>query len=274
MIDEEETFKRFGYRSIDLKPNSGKKIVAVCDVGGEVRELRKCYYHDLCHKCALQKLHKDPDWIINNKNGRKNGKTRRNPEINQFVKENTNKHLCECGCGGYIVILRDHYWSGIPKYIHGHNSCDRTEETQQKIIINLIGHEVKNVTREKISGSLMGHIVTKETRKRLSATQQNIPYDEWEDFARNSPYCPLFNETCRESNREKYDRKCFICGLPEEENITNTDKQKKLSVHHVDMNKQQGCDGIRWKLIPVCIHCHGKLHGDVWIERIKYLLKN
>jgi hypothetical protein len=85
---------------------------------------------------------------------------------------------------------------------------------------------------------------------------------------------PEFNEECRESNREKYDRQCFLCGLLEDENITSSGLQKRLAVHHVDLNKNQGCDGIRWKLIPLCIHCHRMAHTKVWIARIIWLLNN
>lgn len=87
-------------------------------------------------------------------------------------------------------------------------------------------------------------------------------------------YCPKFNEMCRESNREKYDRECFLCGRAEEFNSDRAGKSKRLSVHHIDMNKAQGCNGHEWKLIPVCMQCHGKLHKEPWISRIQYLLQN
>ena len=113
-----------------------------------------------------------------------------------------------------------------------------------------------------------------ESRKHLSATLQHIPYDEWKKFVTNLPYCFAFNKQCKESNRDKYGRKCFLTGLPEEENITSTGKQRKLSVHHVDMNKMQGCNDIRWKLVPICIHYHGKIHNELWKMRIIWLLNN
>lgn len=113
-----------------------------------------------------------------------------------------------------------------------------------------------------------------EYHKKLSAGLQGIPYEEWQGFAKDQPYCPKFNEACRESNREKYDRRCFLTGLPEAENITATGKQQKLSVHHVDMNKQQGCDGYRWRLVPIALGLHGKTHNPTWISRIQYLLEN
>lgn len=134
------------------------------------------------------------------------------------------------------------------------------------------GRHHSDETRNKISKAQIGKIISEESRKKLSATCQGIPYDEWECFAKEQPYCPAFNEACRESNREKYSRRCFICGLPESENRTKTGKIRKLSVHHIDMNKQQGCDGNRWKLIPTCISHHSMVHNDLWKDRIMYLL--
>ena len=108
----------------------------------------------------------------------------------------------------------------------------------------------------------------------ISAQKQGIPYDEWESYACESLYCPLFNNKCRESNRDKYDRRCFLTGLPECENLTKTGKHRKLSVHHVDMDKQQGCNGHRWRLVPLCMNWHGKAHTELWKSRIIWLLEN
>lgn len=52
MIDEEETYRRFGYCSGDLSPGSHKKITAVCDKCGKVREVEKRQYHTLCFLCS------------------------------------------------------------------------------------------------------------------------------------------------------------------------------------------------------------------------------
>jgi hypothetical protein len=108
----------------------------------------------------------------------------------------------------------------------------------------------------------------------VSARHQGISIDDWDGFATNSPYCEKFNESCRESNRDKYDRECFICGKPESKNFTKSGKLRKLSVHHIDMNKQQGCNDNEWKLVPVCLNHHGMLHTELWEARIKYLLRN
>lgn len=133
-------------------------------------------------------------------------------------------------------------------------------------------HSIKS--RKEMSALRMDRRLSDVTRQRVSAGLRGIPYEEWESYACNSPYCPRFNEACKESNREKYGRECFICGLPECENINKNGKQLKLSVHHVDMNKQQGCDGVRWSLIPVCIKHHGPSHNKLWTARIVYLLSS
>lgn len=54
MILEEKTYEKFGYYPSDLKPKSGKKILAACDDCGKVRELGKSYYHALCGSCATK----------------------------------------------------------------------------------------------------------------------------------------------------------------------------------------------------------------------------
>ena len=164
---------------------------------------------------------------------------------------------------------------GDIKTIHEENIRKQTrilsDETRKKISDRRKGIQFSEKHRRKIGDAHKGKIISETTRRKVSAALQGISYDEWEDFAVDSPYCPAFNEACRESNREKYGRRCFICGLPEAENITKTGKQKKLSVHHVDMNKNQGCDGHEWKLVPLCMNHHS--HGVVWTERIKYLLR-
>ena len=115
---------------------------------------------------------------------------------------------------------------------------------------------------------------SEEFRIMLSCRQQGIPIEDFDGFATESPYCEKFNESCRERNRSKYDHECFICGKPESENLTKSGKIRKLSVHHVDMNKQQGCNDTAWQLVPLCLEHHGTAHTPVWEARIQYLLSD
>lgn len=170
-----------------------------------------------------------------------------------------------------------------------------SNETQEKISASLYkhyeDHPMSDETRGRHSAATKRQFEDPAARRKQSAVQkkhykdlvarqkhsaaiQGISYEEWERFATESPYCPAFNEACRESNREKYGRRCFICDLPESDNLDKNGKVRKLSVHHVDLNKMQGCDGHRWKLIPTCMEHHGTTHTSLWISRITYLLRN
>lgn len=54
MINEELTFKKFGYYAKDLAPKSGKRIVVNCSKCGIIREIKKDGYHPLCKSCSLK----------------------------------------------------------------------------------------------------------------------------------------------------------------------------------------------------------------------------
>jgi hypothetical protein len=101
----------------------------------------------------------------------------------------------------------------------------------------------------------------------LSCRTREIPIEDFNGFLKEQKYCKKFNDECRKSNRIKYNNKCFICGKDEKNN------GRKLSVHHVDMNKQQGCNDTEWKLVPLCQSCHARSHNDIWESRIEYLLE-
>jgi hypothetical protein len=70
----------------------------------------------------------------------------------------------------------------------------------------------------------------------------------WRGGKSFEPYCSKFTRELKEDIREHFGRKCYLCQTPE--------NGEKLSIHHVDYNKSQGCEGLRWSLIPLCRHCH------------------
>lgn len=149
-----------------------------------------------------------------------------------------------------------------------------SDSVRDKHVKSAIGRKLSSEQRLRCGNGSRGRIQPDYVKQRISASLQGISYDEWESFAATKNYCPKFDEVCREANRDKYDRRCFICGKLENENLTSTNKVYKLSVHHVDMNKSQGCNGIRWKLIPLCMKHHRMAHTKIWETRIKYLLNN
>ena len=116
----------------------------------------------------------------------------------------------------------------------------------------LPGHKHTEESKRKISEAITGRKHTKEAREKMSAWQQGKNHPNWKGGISYEPYCIKFTWKLKEQIREKYNRKCFLC------NKTEKESKNKLSIHHVDYNKNQGCEEHDWKLIPLCGSCHSK----------------
>jgi hypothetical protein len=313
MIDRAATIEKFGHDPDELKPKSGKRVVAVCDGCGKVRDITKQYYRDLCPPCAMKKCHGTPKAREKNSVAQKK-RYEDHPESREKHSVATKRRFEDPKEREKMSIAQkkryeDHpenraklsvaqkkryedpkeriKQSGATKKYYKDNpkagakngaSIKKYWEEHPKARENMSIVKKKHYkdhpeTIEKLSTSQKKRWEDPKAHEKHSAARQHVPYEKWEAFAVDKPYCPAFNETCRESNREKYGRRCFICDLPEAENKTKTGKVRKLSVHHVDLNRAQGCDGHEWKLIPTCIHHHGMAHTPIWIGRIAYLLR-
>ena len=118
---------------------------------------------------------------------------------------------------------------------------------------------------EKLSSSIIANIcncsepTVLKTLNRFNINKRESPigksgenHPNWKGGISFEPYCSKFNNQLKEQVRDKFNRKCFLCGKPEKDN-----NNRKLHVHHVDYNKGQGC-GYQWSLIPLCESCHAK----------------
>jgi len=85
---------------------------------------------------------------------------------------------------------------------------------------------------------------------RNSRSGENSP--NWQNGRSFLPYCPKFNDELKESIRNRDGRTCVLCGKGE---ILNG---RKLSVHHIDSDKMQGCRGKNWYLCALCISCNSR----------------
>ena len=297
MIDRDATIAKFRYDSDTLSRGSYKKVVAVCEGCGEVRDIQKRSYGDLCMSCACSRYWKDPKarekqsatrkkYFEDPEARKKSGVSQRKRYENPKERENTSaaikKHYEDPKAREKMSVVSKKRWEDPEarekqsatrkKHFEDPKASEKLSVAKKKYFEDHPeAHKKMSVAQKKYAKD---NPISGETRKKMSATQQGIDYEDWVEFAKDKPYCPAFNETCRESNREKYGRRCFICGKHESKNITRAGKQKKLSVHHVDMNKDQGCNGHEWKLIPTCLRHHGTTHTSLWISRITYLLRN
>ncbi len=74
-------------------------------------------------------------------------------------------------------------------------------------------------------------------------------HPNWRGGKSFEPYPSEWNERLRESVRRKDKKTCQLCGMSEKEN------KEKLSVHHIDYNKENN-DILN--LISLCHDCHAK----------------
>ena len=222
-INELRTFKDFGYYSIDLTHGSNRKVWAICQNCKSERILRMSYYvlyNDKCNKC-IRSFIREPFNI-------EYFKSIQNSILNSNIKElqtfeNFGYYSIDLTCMSdkniYVICHKCNRIRIITygQYIRKGNICKSCAHK---------GKFISKDARKKMSIKKLGTSRSLESRKRSSATHQGLLYNEWKSFITKSPYCVLFNDVCKESNRNKYNRQCFICGLPESKNITSTGKYK------------------------------------------------
>ncbi|MCK5022667.1 MAG: hypothetical protein KAS04_00700 [Candidatus Aenigmarchaeota archaeon] len=116
--------------------------------------------------------------------------------------------------------------------------------------------------------------LSEDQKRKISEAQKGEKNHNWKGGYSLEPYCQKFTYKLKEKIREKYNRRCFLCNKNEKGN-GNNNNNRKLSVHHIDYNKMQGCDEHEWKLVPLCGNCHGKINGNTkyWENLILDILK-
>lgn len=184
-------------------------------------------------------------------------------------------HYCNCGCGTEIKITLNHKYDGIPKCIQAHYKPHvyddpwKSFEVRNKLSIAARKNNPSKrpEVRLKISCSHTGKKHNDDTLKKLSDAMLNRNLvgeknPSWRGGTSFYPYCYKFNDKLKEEIRTRYDRRCYICNKHEDENILSNGKKIRLSIHHIDRDKEQGCNGKKWLLVPLCISCHAKSHKN------------
>lgn len=93
-----------------------------------------------------------------------------------------------------------------------------------------------------------------EYRKKISCILQGIDIKDFNGFTHKQKYCSKFNEFLKTKIRNKYNNCDYISGIHKDICSPN----QELSVHHVNYDKQCGCDGSRCELIPLSRRNHIK----------------
>jgi len=161
--------------------------------------------------------------------------------------------------------LRNHMRGKVP----WNKGIPVTESTRMKLSEsqkgkkgNRFGKHHTKEAKEKIGNTHRGKPKSEDQIKKISANRIGKCCKEqnpnWNGGISYIPYCFLFNERRRIAVRIFFGNKCICCSKEVSKNITLNGSQKELSVHHVDHDKEQGCNGKPFNLVPLCINCHSK----------------
>ena len=100
---------------------------------------------------------------------------------------------------------------------------------------------------------------------------RGIPIEEFDGFTQFGDYCEKFNEPLKERVRGFFNRTCVECGKLEENN-----EWGKLSVHHVNFDKNACCNNTRPLFVALCSQCHPKTNRnrEYWEEHFTELINS
>jgi hypothetical protein len=115
-------------------------------------------------------------------------------------------------------------------------------------------------------------ILSEETKALISKNHADVSganNPAWCNGISFEPYCIKFNDEYKNCIRNLFGNECFLCGKTEDNN------GRALDVHHVNYNKDCGCDETKCICVPLCHSCHSKTNSDrdFWQCLIMEMLK-
>lgn len=194
-----------------------------------------------------------------------------NPNFGKPMPEHVKRILLESHIG------KHHSEETKMKMSKSHNGHPVSEEQKRKIgdaqkgeKNHLFGKHHSEEHKRKISEGGKGKLRSIETRKKISEARKGIPRPKemcqkisgnnhylWKGGTSFAPYCEKFNNYRRRATRNFFNGLCITCGSH------STELRRNLSVHHIEHDKEQGCNGKPFNLVPLCQSCHSKeLHDE------------
>jgi hypothetical protein len=174
------------------------------------------------------------------------------------------------------------YKSGTPRTLEVRNKISIankgrifTKEWKAKISKSLTGkHGARNgahhteSAKQKLRDVRIGMKASKETKEKMSACRRGKDNPAWQGGVSFGKYCPKFNDEFKERVRAFFDYKCLECGNPQ--------NGERLTVHHIQYNKQTCCDGSLPMFAPLCRNCHAKtnFNRDTWEQKYADIIQN
>ncbi len=150
---------------------------------------------------------------------------------------------CKCDCGTEIVVIGAHLKSGHTKSCRCHGNPQK--EVQCKICSNLFKEKISRIKGGR------GKYCSRECYAEMLRQRPMEEHGNWRGGLSFEPYPTKWTEDLKESIRKRDGYSCCECG--EEQN------GKKLSVHHIDYDKENLDPK---NLISLCRSCHTKTNYD------------
>jgi len=159
----------------------------------------------------------------------------------------------------------------VKGYVPWNKNKSHSIESKNKMSESHKGNHHSEETCKKISDAKKGKpMLEKQKEKLRQYTGEKA--SNWKGGISWIPYCNKFTKKLKEEIRIKYDRKCFLCGIDEKDNAKrNTGSIIKLPVHHIDYDKEQGCNGKKFELVSLCSKCNIKVNQnrEYWKQKIR-----
>lgn len=287
-LDNEEILwnDRYKYRGIpEYIHNHRKKIKSVVtkEKFEKIQPRCNCPCNQMLEWKEYYKRYGIPKYKIGHRD--QSIRTKKAVERHKLIREEFDriKPRCNCPCNQEIPWSNRFLYRKFAKYLTGHNVIGRkqTEEAIIKMSNSLKGRIVWNKGKKmseeyciKMSLCNLGRKTSEETKKKQSEAHKGEKSYLWKGGKSFEPYCKEFNNQTKRKVRNSHNNNCFLCNLTEKDNITKTGKIMKLCVHHIDGDKQQGCNGKNWYLVPLCMKCHGKTirSPETYVKLIQLLL--
>lgn len=281
-------------------PKSNKKIIAVCEGCGKVRELSFQGYFELCHPCAQSERFKDPEKrkkhkIAHNtpnaiKNQRDAALRRDLSYLDELVIDHKEPKWSDyilwditAEKNGMSIEYMKAYFYKYPK------SCKKIiticKECGKEREILFMDHSnickacacATPESRKNRQDAQLKRYENPKEREKSSIIMRKVYEDPKE---REKLSIAQQKRRIRELGPKKSRKRLSYCPLfdnPLKIHIRNKNhnrcylcgKSKKengqnLDVHHIEYDKQCLCDGLPCVLIPLCKSCHGKTHYKRW----------
>jgi hypothetical protein len=143
-----------------------------------------------------------------------------------WIKLEQGKHKCTCGCNKHITIIRDHYWAGIPKFLHGHNAKNTHIVPY---IVKPCGFCSKNIERRAVDGNSKNIIFCNRTHR-----NKWLKTKDGKIFARNELFKHGNKSVWSKDSKQKWVKNYF-------DNVKRGDFSRIEQIPNVDVTRVHKC---------------------------------